>query len=216
MLIYPDAVAKIDAACIQSGISSYGLMTAAGRAVSACALKRYPGARRYVVLAGPGNNGGDAYITARALRDAGAEVALHSLKSGAPSSADASRALADCGVTPEPLESYKPVVGDVVVDGVFGAGLGRDVPPALATVIDRVAEAHIPVIAIDLPSGIDGRSGKIRGAAFRADVTITFARTEGRFSKHFDKDGNPSPLLLEAKQDRLENWRILQELAGII
>lgn len=45
---------------------------------------------------------------------------------------------------------------------------------------------------------------------------ITFARTEGRFSKHFDKDGNPSPLLLEAKQDRLENWRILQELAGII
>ena len=43
-----------------------------------------------------------------------------------------------------------------------------------------------------------------------------FARTEGRFSKHFDKDGVPSPLMLEAKQDRLDNWRVLQELAGII
>ena len=45
---------------------------------------------------------------------------------------------------------------------------------------------------------------------------VMFARTEGRFAKHFDKDGNPSPLLLEAKQDRLDNWRVLQELAGII
>ena len=45
---------------------------------------------------------------------------------------------------------------------------------------------------------------------------VMFARTEGRFSKHFDKDGVPSPLMLEAKQDRLDNWRVLQELAGII
>jgi hypothetical protein len=44
---------------------------------------------------------------------------------------------------------------------------------------------------------------------------IDFARSEGRFSKHFDKDGNPSPTLLAAKQDRLENWRLLQELAGL-
>jgi hypothetical protein len=44
---------------------------------------------------------------------------------------------------------------------------------------------------------------------------ITFARTEGRFAKQFDKDGNPSPTLLAAKQDRLENWRLLQELAGL-
>ena len=174
MLIHPDAVAKIDAACIQSGISGYGLMTAAGQAVSACALKRYPDARRYVILAGPGNNGGDAYITARAIQDSGAEVILYSLKPGAPSGADASRAFAEHGMAPEPLEAYTPVAGDVVIDGVFGAGLGRDVPPALATLIDKVAKAHIPVIAIDLPSGIDGRSGKIRGAAFRADVTITF------------------------------------------
>ena len=174
MLILPDAVAKIDAACIRSGISGYGLMTAAGLAVSASALKRYPGARRFVVLAGPGNNGGDAYVAARALRSAGAEVALYQLKPGAPSTADAARAFAECGLRAEPMETYEPDAGDVVIDGVFGAGLGRDVPPALARLIRKVTQARIPVIAIDLPSGIDGRSGKLRGAAFRAEVTITF------------------------------------------
>jgi hydroxyethylthiazole kinase-like uncharacterized protein yjeF len=174
MLILPDAVAKIDAACIQSGISGYGLMTAAGLAVSASALKRYAGARRFVALAGPGNNGGDAYVAVRALGEAGASVALYQLTPGAPSSADAGRAFTDCGLPAEPMETYEPTAGDVVIDGVFGAGLARDVPAALATVIAKVTEARIPVIAIDLPSGIDGRSGKVLGAAFRAEVTVTF------------------------------------------
>lgn len=174
MLIHPDAVAKIDAACIQSGISGYGLMTAAGLAVSACALRRYPDARRFVVLAGPGNNGGDAYVAARALKDAGAEVALYSSRPGPPSTPDARRAFDECGVAPTPIEAYEPAKGDVLIDGVFGAGLARDVPAALATVIGKVANARIPVLAIDLPSGIDGRSGKILGAAFKAEVTVTF------------------------------------------
>jgi hydroxyethylthiazole kinase-like uncharacterized protein yjeF len=62
----------------------------------------------------------------------------------------------------------------VVIDGVFGAGLSRDVPAVLAALIDRVTTSRIPVIAIDLPSGIDGRSGKILGAAFQAEITVTF------------------------------------------
>lgn len=174
MLILPDAVAKIDAACIQSGISGYGLMTSAGLAVSARALNRYPDAPRFVVLAGPGNNGGDAYVAARALNAAGAEVCLYQLKPGAPSTADADRALAECGITPKPMEAYGPAAGDVIIDGIFGAGLGRDVPAALASLIGRVTDAALPVIAIDLPSGIDGRSGKVLGAAFRAAITVTF------------------------------------------
>jgi ADP-dependent NAD(P)H-hydrate dehydratase / NAD(P)H-hydrate epimerase len=174
MLILPDSVAKIDAACSQSGISGYGLMTAAGLAVSAYALKRYPDARCFIILAGPGNNGGDAYVAARALREAGGKVALYQLKAGAPSTADAARAFADCGLTAEPVDTYEPIEGDVIIDGVFGAGLGRDVPPALASLIERVVNEGIPVIAIDLPSGIDGRSGKVLGAAFQAKATVTF------------------------------------------
>lgn len=174
MLISPDAVAKIDAACIQSGISGYGLMTAAGLAVSASALKHYPGARRFIILAGPGNNGGDAYVAARALDAAGAEVVLYQLKTGVPSTNDARRAFEACGIDALPIKDYRPADGDVVIDGVFGAGLSRDVPSTLAATIDKVEGARIPVIAIDLPSGIDGRTGKVLGAAFKADVTITF------------------------------------------
>lgn len=174
MLLLPEAVAKIDAACVQSGIPGYRLMTSAGFAVSACALKRYPGARRFVVLAGPGNNGGDAYIAARGLRECGAHVALFQLRPGPPSTADAKRALEECGFTPKPLEACELKAGDVIIDGVFGAGLGRDVLPSLAALIEQVTERRLPVIAIDLPTGIDGRTGQVLGAAFRAEVTVTF------------------------------------------
>jgi hydroxyethylthiazole kinase-like uncharacterized protein yjeF len=174
MLILPDAVTKIDSACIESGISSYGLMTAAGRAVSACALKRHPGACRFVVVAGPGNNGGDAYVAARGLKDAGAEVALYQLMAGAPATTDARRALAECAIATAPIEAYQPAPGDVVIDGVFGAGLARDVPTALVAFIGKVKDARLPVIAIDLPSGIDGRTGQVHGATFDAEVTVTF------------------------------------------
>lgn len=174
MLILPAAVTKIDAACTQSGIPGYALMTAAGLAVSACALRRYPGARRFIVLAGPGNNGGDAYVAARALREAGATVVLHQLRAEVPATPDAARAFTECGIAPAPIEACQPLNGDVMIDGVFGAGLRRDVPMVLSALIEKVATAGIPVIAIDLPSGIDGRTGRVLSAAFRAEVTVTF------------------------------------------
>ncbi len=174
MLILPESVARIDSACIASGISSFGLMTAAGRAVAAAALKCHPGATRYVVLAGPGNNGGDAYVAAHALAEAGASVALFQLRPGPPAAEDARRAFDACGLVGSPLDAYLPLPGDVVIDGVFGAGLARDVPPGLAATIDAVTKAALPVIAIDLPSGIDGRTGQVLGSAFRAEATVTF------------------------------------------
>lgn len=173
-LILPESVARIDADCVRSGIRSYGLMMAAGRAVAACALRRHPGACRFVVFAGPGNNGGDAYVAAQALKEAGATVALYQLRIGTPGSGDAARALSECGIAPEPIENYSPHAGDVAIDGVFGAGLARDVPTNLVACIDRVSAYRVPVIAIDLPSGIDGRSGRVLGAAFRAEATVTF------------------------------------------
>ena len=84
MLIEPESVRDIDAACVQSGIPGFGLMTAAGLAVAASALRHFPGATRFAVLAGPGNNGGDAYIAAGALKAAGAAVEVFQLKPGQP------------------------------------------------------------------------------------------------------------------------------------
>ncbi|CAN7356569.1 NAD(P)H-hydrate dehydratase [Rhizobium sp. LjRoot254] len=174
MLIEPESVREIDAACIQSGIPGFRLMTAAGLAVAASALRHFPGARRFAVLAGPGNNGGDAHIAAGALKEAGAGVEVFRLASRRPSTDDAARALAECDVIAQSMDAYEPMEGDVVIDGVFGAGLSRGVLLELAALIAKVERLRIPIIAIDLPSGIDGRTGQILGAAFKADVTVTF------------------------------------------
>lgn len=174
LLIEPDAVARIDAACIASGIPGYRLMTAAGQAVAATALKEWPAAMRFVVLAGPGNNGGDGYVAAGALANSGATVSLFQLSSAPPSTEDARRALAECGISPAPIGDYQPRKGDVVIDALFGAGLSRDLSVDLISLIDRIHQAGLPILAVDMPSGIDGRTGKIRGGTFAADLTVTF------------------------------------------
>lgn len=172
LLIEPSAVSKIDAAAIRSGIDSYRLMYAAGSAVAAAALKHWPGALRFVVLAGPGNNGGDGHVAAGVLRQSGAVVAVYEM--APPATADARRAAAESGVGAEPIGAYLPRAGDVVIDALFGAGLGRDLSPEIAGLIAGVEDARLPVLAVDMPSGIDGHSGAIRGAAFRATRTVTF------------------------------------------
>jgi len=174
LLLTPAAMAAVDRAAALSGIDSFGLMEKAGQAVSAAALRRYPEALRFVVLCGPGNNGGDGYVAACALQRSGADVAVFHLGDPATLKGDAKRAFTECPVSGAPLETYRPLAGDVVIDALFGAGLARPVPPTVAAVIALVDEAKIPVIAVDLPSGIDGESGRVLGAAFRAAHTVTF------------------------------------------
>lgn len=173
-LLSPTAMAAVDRAAAASGIDSYGLMVRAGGAVAAAALRLYPEALRFAVLAGPGNNGGDAYVAARALLESGATVVVHHYGDPARLKGDAARACADCPLAGTPLEDYRPQEGDVVIDGLFGAGLDRPVPESVAAVIARVSEAGLPVIAADLPSGLCGRAGRVLGAAFRAAHTVTF------------------------------------------
>ncbi len=179
-LIDPVAMARIDAAAGQSGIPLYDLMERAGQAVAASALRHYPQAQRFVVLCGGGNNGGDGYVAARALLQSGAVVAVYHLGDVGALSGDARTAFERSGVTPLPLDGYFPVAGDVVIDAVFGAGLSRDVPQELIRVIEAVTRAKVPVLAVDLPSGLCGRRGVPLGASFRAERTVTFmARKPG-------------------------------------
>ncbi|MEC9461620.1 MAG: NAD(P)H-hydrate dehydratase [Pseudomonadota bacterium] len=173
-LLTPQAMGRVDAAAARSGIDSYGLMQRAGEAVAASALRHYPQALRFVVLCGPGNNGGDGYIAGAALARSGAQVALFSLVDVAVLKGDAARAEADCDLPVTPLDRYEPMPGDVVIDGLFGAGLARDIPDGAKAVLDAVGKAGLPVLAIDLPSGIDGATGAVRGAAFKARHTVTF------------------------------------------
>ncbi|TXH81877.1 MAG: NAD(P)H-hydrate dehydratase [Rhizobium sp.] len=174
LLLTPDDMAAVDRTAAASAIDSYGLMEKAGQAVAAAALRHFPEALRHVVLCGPGNNGGDGYVAARALQQAGAAVQLFQFGDPKQLKGDAARAFAGCPVPGTAIQSYMPRSGDVVIDAIFGAGLSRPVPDDVASVIARVAEAGVPVLAVDLPSGLDGRSGQILGAAFNAARTVTF------------------------------------------
>ncbi len=179
-LIDPAVMVRIDAASGQSGIPLYDLMERAGQAVAASALRYYPDALRFVVLCGGGNNGGDGYVAARSLVQSGATVAVHHLGQVTAMKGDARTAFEGSGVTALPLGDYVPMAGDVVIDAVFGAGLSREIPSELRRVIDAVTQAAVPVLAVDLPSGLCGRRGVPLGASFKAERTVTFmARKPG-------------------------------------
>ncbi|PTM95036.1 NAD(P)H-hydrate dehydratase [Mycoplana dimorpha] len=173
LVVTPSEMAGIDRAAADSGLDSFALMERAGQAVAAVALRHHPGALRFVVLAGPGNNGGDGYVAARALLKTGCTVELFAF-GPPPTKGDAGRARRRYRGLARPFVDYQPMRGDVVIDALFGAGLARDLAEPLCAAIERVNSLAIPVIAIDLPSGIDGRTGAVRGAAFQAERTVTF------------------------------------------
>ena len=179
-LLTPKEMADADAAAAASGIDSYGLMEQAGRAVAAAALRLYPQTCRFVVLCGPGNNGGDGYVAARALAEAGARVEIFVLDVAFEPAGDAGIARRACPLPALPLSDLSLQEGDTIIDAVFGAGLARDVPTDLREVIAAVEASSLPVIAVDLPSGLCGRRGVPLCAAFRATQTVTFmARKPG-------------------------------------
>lgn len=174
ILLTPADMARVDRAAGASGIDTFGLMVRAGEAVAAAALRHFPGTQRFVVLAGPGNNGGDGYVAASALARAGAPVALYSAAEVAMLKGDAARARSVCPLPVFPIAAFVPHAGDLIVDALFGAGLTRDLPAPLLVVIRAVSDQRLPVLAVDLPSGIDGATGLVRGAAFEATRTVTF------------------------------------------
>lgn len=146
------------------------LMENAGRAV-ARAMRASMRPARVLVLCGPGNNGGDGYAAARFLLEAGWPVAVAALAEPKPGSAAAEVAGRFTGPR-VPFVAAEAARVDVVLDAVFGAGLARDVAPAVADVL-RAARR---VVAVDVPSGVDGGSGQVRGYAPKAELTVTFCR----------------------------------------
>jgi hydroxyethylthiazole kinase-like uncharacterized protein yjeF len=180
LLLTPIEMAAADVAAAASGIDSYGLMEKAGQAVAASALRHYPQALRFVVLCGPGNNGGDGYIAAASLIRAGADTHVVVIGDPGQLAGDARSAWKACPVAPLASSQLQIEPGDVVIDAIFGGGLGRPVSADVEDVIGKVRDAGVPVVAVDLPSGLCGRRGEPLGAAFRADRTVTFmARKPG-------------------------------------
>ncbi|WP_455271634.1 NAD(P)H-hydrate dehydratase [Rhizobium herbae] len=180
LIITPAEMSAIDRDAALSGIDSFRLMTSAGTAVAAAALRLHPGALRFAVLCGPGNNGGDGYVAAAVLDESGVAVRVFSLGEPGQLKGDAARAYQSWAGTTAPLAQYTPQPGDIVIDALFGAGLARPVTPAVALAMQAVTQAGLPVIAVDLPSGLDGRTGQVLGESFQASHTVTFmARKPG-------------------------------------
>nr|AGD93228.1 carbohydrate kinase [uncultured bacterium] len=175
-LLTPAEMGEADRLAIEAGpFDGMGLMRRAGAALAAAVLERYPAATAADVLCGPGNNGGDGYVVAKLLGEAGMPVRIWAL--GKPKQGtDAAIAAAECPITSKSLARFTPTSGAVVIDALFGAGLSKAIEGEAAKVIEKCNAADMPVMAVDLPSGVSGDSGKILGAAFRADVTVTFFR----------------------------------------
>jgi ADP-dependent NAD(P)H-hydrate dehydratase / NAD(P)H-hydrate epimerase len=170
-------MAEADRLAISGGVPGIELMENAGRAVVDAVARRRPSSAGAVcVVAGPGNNGGDGFVAARLLAERGiaVRVLLHGergrLKGDAAEAARRWQGNTDAA-SPQALGGCS-----VIVDALFGAGLDRPVEGAAAALIAAMNAARVPIVAVDLPSGINGMSGAVMGVAVKAEQTITFFR----------------------------------------
>lgn len=173
MLLSVAEMYRADQGAVAAGVASLDLMEAAGVAVAAEIQRRWA-SRSVIILCGPGNNGGDGFVVARLLRAAGWPVRLALL-------GDAVSLRGDARTNAErwdgPVETLAPSVLDgaeLVVDAVFGAGLARDIDGVVLETLRAIGAR--PVVAVDVPSGVDGDNGAVLGHAPRASVTVTFCR----------------------------------------
>ena len=167
------------------GVPGIELMENAGRHVfeAVRALLGDLDGKRIVIVAGRGNNGGDGFVAARRLRGAGAVVSAFLLGDPAEVRGDAKinlDILLKTGLRVQPISSADEIRASLadshtVIDAIFGTGLKGDITGLAADVIEAINASERPVVAVDLPSGLDADTGRIWGVCVKADCTVTFA-----------------------------------------
>ncbi|POF30219.1 NAD(P)H-hydrate dehydratase [Roseibium marinum] len=185
VLLTPEEMGQADRLTISGGVPGIELMERAGQAVARAAAKMVPAAARISILCGPGNNGGDGFIAARCLTAAGHTVQIHLLKASETLNGDALEAFVRMGlphtVVPDGDGIAVSLAGeleraDLIIDALFGAGLDRPLAGPGLALVKAVNRSGRRVLAVDLPSGVNGATGADPGAAVRADATVTFFR----------------------------------------
>jgi NAD(P)H-hydrate epimerase len=173
-----DSVRNIDSAAINdAGIGGYTLMTRAGAAALSAIRAKFPDAKRWQVICGSGNNGGDGYVVARLAAEQGIAVSVLAVSPADKLSGDAGTAYMDFAALGGAVAAYDGTLddaADLLVDGLLGSGLERDVEGAYAEVVNAMNAHNVPIVALDMPSGLHGDSGAVMGVAVRADLTVTF------------------------------------------
>ena len=164
-------------ATLQYSISVVTLMQRAGAVVFRELKKHWPKAKNITVVCGKGNNGGDGYVVACLAKKAKLNVQIlqlfpcESLTGAAKNAAIKAQKLK---IKIFPFMAEKLVKSDVIIDALLGTGLTGVVQPQFKVAIDAINASKFPVIAVDLPSGIEADTGNVLGAAIRADLTVTF------------------------------------------
>ncbi|MEZ5870946.1 MAG: NAD(P)H-hydrate dehydratase [Nitratireductor sp.] len=178
-LLTPQEMARADALAIHCGITGIELMENAGRAVFDVASHLVVPGRNVMVLCGTGNNGGDGFIAARLLHESGFKVIAAIAGNEASIKGDAAiafRRMRESGVVPVDADEVEPERAALIIDALLGAGIDRPVTGRLAALISRVNGSGVRIVAVDLPSGINGANGAVMGIAVQAHHTVTFFR----------------------------------------
>jgi ADP-dependent NAD(P)H-hydrate dehydratase / NAD(P)H-hydrate epimerase len=170
-----EQMSAVDAGAAAAGVPGQTLMENAGRAVADAIMARYAAAP-VVVLCGPGNNGGDGFVVARLLEQAGWAVRVALLGDRDRLKGDAASAARAWRGDVVPLSPAALAGAKLVVDALFGAGLARPVEGPTRETIRALCRSRQPVVAVDLPSGLRGDTGEILGDAAPARLTVTFHR----------------------------------------
>lgn len=160
----------------EAGTSTLTMMENAGRGVAEEVVRRYPRGSRITVLCGPGNNGGDGFVCARYLRERGYHVRLSLLGRKEDLKRDPKEMARRWDEAIEPLTLQSLEGTQIIVDAIYGTGLRDDIGGIPAQVIEEVTARALPVISVDIPTGIDATSGAVKGVAFKAVATVTFFR----------------------------------------
>jgi NAD(P)H-hydrate epimerase len=174
-LLSPQQMGEADRLTIAGGIPGAVLMENAGRAVADAVARRWS-RRPALVLCGPGNNGGDGFVAARILAERGWTVRIALLGERAALKGDAAAAANRWTGAVEALGDTSLAGAALVVDALFGAGLARPIDGIAREVIAALDARGAPVVAVDLPSGVDGATGAVGGSAPHAVLSVTFFR----------------------------------------
>jgi ADP-dependent NAD(P)H-hydrate dehydratase / NAD(P)H-hydrate epimerase len=177
-LLTPAEMGEADRLAIEAGTPGIALMERAGLAVADEAARLTRSRERIVVLCGPGNNGGDGFVAARLLARRGFAVELGLLGRREALAGDAAIAASRFEGPVRAAEIALDGAGSVI-DALFGAGLARDIEGEARAIVARInafSRGGGPVVAVDVPSGLDGATGRVRGVAVEASASVTFFR----------------------------------------
>lgn len=172
-----------DAHAIAAGVPGIALMEHAGKAVAFAIMSRWA-ARPAAILCGPGNNGGDGYVIARLLSEAGWPVEVFALGDAAALKGDAAHMAGLWAGRVKPLNSFKADRFGLVVDALLGSGLSRPLEGMALKASRSLAESNCVVVAVDVPSGAHGDHGAVKGLCVEADLTVTFHRLKAAHLFH--------------------------------